>query len=308
MRDPTVASFANNGELVPKYPAGASFVLEGHFMREPTNQAVDGPAITTDPEPRRRRWRGLSISWLIAFAFVTIALTGFGWFILGVEGAILAGFVCALAIIFTAVQKLLLPSPTSPNTKTPNAAETYSRPDERLPLKTLRWSIRAKTAMVREFVARATGRTRRVVLAAAIVGAATGGCFQVVVHAWPEGLRVRAIADAVSGAAAFALVGAMLGALVDRLAAPFLKRFDESSAKLRLICGAMCGGIIGALAVAVFGIGLLTMVFATAKAHNPQVRWQDVKIGEMILGAIVLPMTWGLFIGAISGIYAARGR
>jgi hypothetical protein len=70
----------------------------------------------------------------------------------------------------------------------------------------------------------------------------------------------------------------------------------------------MCGAIVGALAVAVFGVGLLTMVFVTAQAHNPQVRWQDAKIGEMVFGGILLPMTWGAFTGAISGLYVARGR
>ena len=275
---------------------------------QPTNHD-DGPVISSGPQRRRLPWRGPSIYAVLDLVGITIPVAGLGWYLWGVAGAIIPGFICVLVIIFGAVQELLLPSPRSDaETKAPDAERTHSRPDDRQWLKIFRWSIRAKTAPVREFVARAGAPTRRAVVAGAIVGAITGGCFQVIVHAVPDGLRVRAIVDAVTGAAGFALVGAMLAALVDSLAAPFLKRFDGRSAKLRVTCGAMCGAIIGALAVAVFGVVVVTIEVVTAKAENPHLRWQDAKIPEWVVNAILIPMTWGAFIGAISGLYAARGR
>src|SRR6516162_10137189 len=60
-----------------------------------------------------------------------------------------------------------------------------------------------------------------------LAGAATGGFFGVVIRVWPQGFQLKAINDAVGGAVAFALLGAVLGTLVERLAAPFLNRFEE---------------------------------------------------------------------------------
>jgi hypothetical protein len=114
---------------------------------------------------------------------------------------------------------------------------------------------------------------------------------------------LKAINDAVGGAVAFALLGAVLGTLVERLAAPFLNRFEERSTTLRLTGGAMCGGIIGGLAMAVFGIGLLAIVLVAATASGQ--RWQGTKVGEMVYW-VVFPVAWGLFVGAVSGLYAAR--
>jgi hypothetical protein len=64
--------------------------------------------------------------------------------------------------------------------------------------------------------------------------------------------------------------------------------------------------MMGGLIVAVFEVGVLTMLLVAWWAGDRQVRWENMKIGEMIFGAVVFPMTWGVLTGAIAGLYAAK--
>jgi hypothetical protein len=185
------------------------------MQAQSTNLAVDGPGTSAGSQRQHLRWPTWSL--LVSFVLVTTVLTGALWFFRGVEGAILGGCICALAMIFLAAKQFLLPVPASHGPKKTEksldkAAESQRHPNERWPRRVLQRIIRAEAGMVLELVSRATGRRRSAVVAGAMVGAATGGCFGVVIHTLPEPLRLRAIQDAVTGAATFALVGAMLGA------------------------------------------------------------------------------------------------